>query len=141
VNKAPLRDTYIRDAFDGGNQVYYTVRSLTRSDILDEGPSSEEIVVDPFEFIPSPPRNIRYLAAVDRVYLFWEVPTEVRIKGFRIYRRTEGTDFILIGESLTPSFLDMDKPASKRDYRVTAVGPAKESLPAEIQGVVHVPER
>jgi hypothetical protein len=70
------------------------------------------------------------------VHLLWKEPPETWITGYRIYREISKEDgFILIGESQAPSFLDRESPLTKRNYRVTALGPSKEGPPAEIRDV------
>jgi len=142
VNKKPVKENSFRDNFDTVNPVYYTIRSVTEDDTRDEGPASEEIVVDPSEFIPSSPSDIQAVVTKQNVYLSWKEPPETWVTGYKVYReinRKEG--FVLIGETQTPAYLDKDRPSTKRSYRVTALGPSKEGPPVEIRNVVFVPFR
>jgi hypothetical protein len=140
VNKAPLSENFFKETFSPDRTVYYTVRSLTKNGVLAEGPASQEIVVDPHGLIPPVPQDIRYFAAPDRIYLYWKEPDASWITGFRIYRKFEAGEYALLAETQIPSFLDKDAPSKKRDYRIAAVGPAKEGPAAEINGVLFVPE-
>ena len=70
-------------------------------------------------------KNVSYLAVDDKVFLYWDTQ-ESWVNSFRIYRRTEGQDYLLIGETQTPVFVDNEPPLTKRDYRLHAVGPYKE---------------
>ncbi|MBE0425547.1 MAG: fibronectin type III domain-containing protein [Nitrospirae bacterium] len=140
VNKEPLKETSFRDAFDITRAVYYTVRSLRGSDIRDEGMASEEINIEPSEFIPSMPAGIQAIAREIDVYIIWQEPPETWISGYRIYRKTEADkDYTLIGETQVPAFIDNDKPLTFRNYRVSALGPVKEGPPAEIKNVIFTP--
>jgi fibronectin type 3 domain-containing protein len=139
VNKEPVQGTSFKDTFDFQKPVYYTVRSLTTSNIRDEGPASEEIKADPFDFVPSAPNGLQAIATKEAIYLLWKEPPETWVVAYRVYcemKKNEG--FILIGESITPSFIDKNNPFMKRNYRVTAMGPAREGPPAEISNIVYV---
>ncbi len=140
VNKTPLSGNTFRDIFIINKPVYYIIRSLTKNEWRDEGPPSEEVAIDPFAFVPPPPKDVRYFAAPDKVYLYWNEPDHMWITRFRVYRRIGGGDYVLIGETQIPTFLDAEKPSTKRDYRVSAVGPGKEGPGTEIMGVVFVAE-
>ena len=122
--------------------VYYTIRSITGDGVKYEGPASAELSVNPLEFVPSQPEKLRATATADSVYLIWNEPAETWITGYRVYRETnKKRGFVLIGESQIPAFIDKEKPSSKRSYRVTAVGPAKEGPPAEVRNVVYIKPR
>lgn len=140
VNSGPISESSFSDAFTLNKPVYYTVRSLRHSDIRDEGIPSGEVVVDPSELIPSLLKNCSYQTFPEKVYLFWDEPEESWVTRFRIYRRTEGQDYLLLGETQIPVFVDNEPPLTKRDYRVHAVGPAKEGPGVEIRNIVYTPE-
>ncbi len=135
VNNSPLSGSSFTDSFAVNKTVYYTVRSLQGSEIRDEGAPSKELMVDPAELVPAPLKNFRYHAASDSVFLSWDEPEELWITRFRIYRKTEGKDYLLIGETQIPVFVDKEPALTKRDYRLHAVGPAKEGPGIEIRGV------
>jgi hypothetical protein len=137
LNREPLKEPLFTDNFDIDKIVFYTVRSLLGGTIRDEGAASEEVRVDPFEFVPPSPEGLQAVATGENVYLLWKEPAETWIKGYRIYREINKKEgFILIGESQTPSFVDKEKPLTDRNYRVTALGPSKEGPPAEIENVI-----
>jgi hypothetical protein len=140
LNKSPISDNTFRDVFFIDRPVYYIVRSLRNTGWRDEGPSSEEVTINPSAFVPPPPEGVRYFATSDNVYLYWKEPDHLWITGFRVYRRIGKSDYVLIGETQIPVFLDAEKPSTKRDYRITALGPEKEGPGAEIRGVVFVPD-
>lgn len=142
VNKEPVKETSFRDNFDIKGPAYYTIRSLVGSDIRDEGAASEESEINPFEFIPSSPSGLQAVVKEENVYLRWKEAPETWVVGYKIYREINKKEgFIFIGETQTPAFLDKDKPSTKRNYRVTALGPSKEGPPAEIKDIVFIPYR
>ncbi len=142
LNKEPLKGTSLKDNLDTKRHVYYTIRSLVESDIRDEGSASEEIEIDPSEFIPSSPSDLQAVVTEENIYLIWREVPEMWLVGYMVYREiNEGEGFVLIGETQTPSFLDKDNPLRKRSYRITAIGPSKEGPPAEIRDIIFVPQR
>jgi hypothetical protein len=141
INKSPLSDNSFQDPFDINKTTYYTVRGLSKSEVRDEGPQSEELVINPSEFIPSIPKDFKYFISVDSVYLLWRESDETWITGYKIYRKIEGQDYVLIGRTQIPTFLDKEQAITKRDYRISAVGPVKEGPAAEIKGLIFVPEK
>lgn len=137
LNKSPLTETSFEDSFDIRKSVYYTVRSLLGGDLRDEGAPSEELMVDPSTFVPSSPQALEAVPTAEKVYLIWKEPPETWVSGYRVYRETNHKEgFSLIGETQTPSFIDKDRPATARNYRVRAIGPSKEGPPAEVTNVV-----
>ena len=138
VNREPLKELSFKDVFTVNKTVFYTIRSITGSDLRDEGSASMELIVNPAEFVPPAPEDLQAVPAQNNVYLIWKEPSETWVRGYKIYRETNKKQgFVLIGETQTPSFLDDEKPAAKRNYRVTALGPAKEGPPAEIRDVFY----
>ncbi|MEJ2682898.1 MAG: hypothetical protein P8Z71_00690 [Candidatus Sulfobium sp.] len=134
-NKAPLPENSFRDVFRIDRPVYYTVRSLRNAASEDEGSPSREITVNPFNLVPPAPLDLGYFAAPGKVFLYWKEPRERWITGYRIYRRTRGEEYELIGQTQVPTFIDRDKSLTERDYRVNAVGPSKEGPGVEVKGV------
>ncbi|MFZ5906950.1 MAG: hypothetical protein ACOYVJ_06020 [Nitrospirota bacterium] len=137
-NPEPLKENSYRDVFDLNMAVFYTIHSVRGNGILYEGPASQEIRIDPADFVPSPPSNLQAVPSGEQVYLIWKEPPETWIQGYKIYRETDRKKgFTLIGETQIPSFTDKEKPTTKRHYRVTALGPVQESTPAEIRNIVY----
>ena len=141
INPKPLSVPVFKDTFSANNVFHYTVRSLTGSSIRDEGTVSEELTVDAADLVPSMPLNLQAFPAPDKVFLLWTERDEFWVTGFNVYRKTDNNDFVLIGKTQTPTFLDPEAPTSKRDYRVAAVGTAKEGPAAEIKNIIFVPQR
>ena len=138
VNREPLKELSLKDVFTVNKSVFYTIRSLTGSVIRDEGPASVELMVNPEEFVPPAPGNLQAVPTQSNVYLIWKESPMTWVRGYRIYRETNKKQgFVSIGETQTPSFLDSEKATTKRNYRVTALGPAKEGPPAEIRNVFY----
>ena len=140
-NSSPLTEPVFRDSFSVNSVAYYTVRRLKDSAVRNEGPASAELAADPADLVPSKPENFEAYAAADRVFLYWHEFDEIWVTGFRVYRKMGDGDYALIGRTQIPTFLDPEAPATKRSYRVTAVGPAKEGPAAEIRDVMHIPQR
>ncbi len=139
INKEPLKENSFIDSLNVQKTVYYTIRSLTASSSRDEGPPSDEIKVDPMEFIPSKIQVIHAIVTENYIYLLWKESPERWIKGYNIYRKKDGEKtYTFIGNTQIPAFRDRDKTSFKRNYRITAVGPGKEGPPADIQNVMFV---
>jgi hypothetical protein len=141
ANQAPLSEPLFRDNLSVNRIVYYTVRSLTGSEIRDEGDASEELAVDPADLVPPRPESIQAYPSPDRIVLSWSEVSETWVTGYRVYRKTGGSGYVLIGTTQIPTFVDIDDAAVGRDYRVAAVGPATEGPAAEITNVVYIPQR
>ena len=138
ANIGPLRETHFKDTFNVTKPVHYTIRSLSGSDIRDEGPASKEIVIDASGFIPPAPVGLQTVITKEAIYLLWKEPVETWTTGYRVYREISKEEgYVFIAESQTPSFLDKDTSLKKRSYRVTVMGPVKEGPPAEIRDVVY----
>jgi fibronectin type 3 domain-containing protein len=138
VNKEPLKGLSLKNVFTVSKTVFYTIRSITGNVIRDEGPASVELIVNPEEFVPPAPEDLQAVPTQSNVYLVWKESAATWVRGYRIYRETNKQEgFIAIGETQTPSFLDSGKPDTKRNYRVTALGPAKEGPPAEIKDIFY----
>lgn len=141
VNRAPLTEALFTDKLNTQRAVYYTVRGLGSGPLRDEGPASSVLAVDPADLVPGVPRNFQFLASEDKVFLSWEAPPEPWLKGFRIYRRTQGGEYRAIGETQVPTFIDTESPKTKRDYRVHALGPVNEGPGIEAKNVSYTPQR
>lgn len=137
INSSPISDTHFADSLPDNATVYYTVRSLYGGALRDESAPSQECVIEPSRFVPQPPKNFKYHAAPDMVFLYWDEPKESWVTRFRIYRKTSGEEFQLIGETMLPVFVDQEPALTARDYRLQAVGPAKEGPGSEITGVIY----
>lgn len=89
--------------------------------------------------VPDPPAGLAALYTQNGVILVWD---EAESRGVRLYRiyRSNGDDYRLVGDSVSPVFTDRDvKQGMRYFYRVTAVG-GLESLPSkEIYILTEVP--
>ena len=142
LNKKPVKESLYKDAFDPSKIVYYTVRSVSGDEVHYESTASEELQVSPSELIPSSPSNLQAVATKDSVVLVWSEPRETWVTGYKVYRETNKKEgFVFLGETPVPSFTDNDRPSSKRNYRVTAIGPVKEGPPAEVKNVIYIKPR
>lgn len=113
--------------------VHYIIKSLTITDIINEGQASERISIGPEDYIPSPPTELVIVVSDNKVFLLWKEPPERWVKGYRIYRRSEVEKvFRLIGESSIPGFADSNLNGligKKLYYMIKALGPSTESKP------------
>ena len=141
LNPAPLAEPLFRDVFSVNKIARYTVRSLTGSEVRDEGQASEELVLNPAVLVPPRPENLQAFPSPDSVYLTWSEFSESWVTGYRVYRKTGNTDYVLIGQTQIPTFVDREPSVIGRDYKIAAVGPEKEGPAAEIRNVVYIPQR
>jgi len=142
VNTEPIKETSFRDSFDITKPVYYTIRSLRGGDIWDEGAASEELEINSSDFVPPSPEGLQAVPTEKGIQMIWEEVPETWIIGYRVYREIDEKEgYVLIGEIQTPAFMDIENPLMKRNYRVTALGPTKESTPSEIRDIVFIPYR
>lgn len=136
INAEPIKTTLYSDAFELTKPVYYTIRSLLNNEYRDEGPASDEIEVNPAGFVPSRPEGLQAIFAGDKVVIAWKENPETWVKKYRVYRKTnESEGFKPAGEPATPAFTDREKTGTKHVYKITAIGPSKES---EFSGAVAV---
>jgi hypothetical protein len=139
LNKQPVKVNSYKDSFDPNKTVYYTVRTCSGDEVRYESAASEELEINPSELIPSSPSNLQAVVSKESVVLVWNEPDETWVKGYKIYRETDKKKgFVFIGEISVPSFTDTDKPLTKRNYRVTAIGPVKEGPAAEIKNIIYI---
>jgi hypothetical protein len=138
LNSKPLSENSFTDILDVNKPVFYVVRSLHAAEGRSEGVPSAELSVLPSELVPAPPENVRYYPASGRLFLSWDDPKEPWVTGFRVYRRIEGKEYELLGETQIPTFIDPNPVSAKSDYRINAVGPSKEGPGTEIRGISHI---
>lgn len=142
LNAEPIKGTSFKDSFDIRKTVFYTIRGMRGGVARDEGPPSKEIEVNPSQFVPAPPGGLQAIATEEGVQLIWKESPETWVRCYRVYRKKDkDRGFVFIGETAVPAYLDREKPTTKRNYRVTALGPSKEGVGAEMSGVVVVPYR
>lgn len=135
INESPLSENSFTDALNLGSPVSYAVRSSTGSSIRNEGALSSEMMFDPTDLVPLPPRNIRHFASPEGIYLIWDESVEPWVTVYRIYRRMEDEQFRLLGETSIPTFIDRERLLISRDYRISAAGPVAEGNFAEIKNI------
>lgn len=127
-NAAPLDENRLRDRVNAAGTVYYSVRAFRRTLLRDEGPLSQELRVDPSEFMPAAPAGLQFVHSDMAVFLLWRENTESWLKGYRVYRKGSAEpEAAVIGFSTTPAFRDAEPLATEARYCVSAQGPAAES--------------
>ncbi|HMK43525.1 MAG TPA: fibronectin type III domain-containing protein [Dissulfurispiraceae bacterium] len=124
VNSTPLPETKLREVVSPLGTVYYCVRSLYATPLLDEGFASAEVAVEPYQYVPGRVEDLRGIATPRGVQLVWRERPEQWVKQYRVYRKdVRSTALSLIGESAVPAFLDMTPSGEAASYTVEAVGP------------------
>jgi hypothetical protein len=79
---------------------------------------------------PEPPSGLKGIYIRDGILLSWNEVRGQKVKFYRVYR-SNGANFLSIGETVTPAFTDKNiVPSMKYYYKVIAVGDI-ESLPSE----------
>jgi hypothetical protein len=118
---APLNDSLLQRpefedrSFEFGKTYYYSVSIVgSRENPYAESRPSEPAVVTPRDtFPPGAPVNLNAVAEGGVVILLWSAPSATDIAGYRIYRRVEGAERVL----LEPELLNE---LSYRDSKVEA---------------------
>jgi predicted small lipoprotein YifL len=133
LNDVPVTtDSYV-DIFSPDRPVYYVIRSVEmKGDSQNESRPSPEVTVDPSELVPGPPGDATCDVHEERTYLMWRAPSQQWVRGFRVYRATEGENYELVGRTDIPAYVDKDVRPGKTSYRITAVGPVREGPPAQV---------
>lgn len=120
----PLDTPFFRDAANPASTVYYCVRSLYATEILDEGFPSSDHAVAPGLYIPGRVTELRGIAAEQGVQLIWGERPEHWVKTYRVYRKLKNeNEFHMIGETMIPAYLDDAPDNAAVLYAVEAVGP------------------
>lgn len=136
MNPAPVCATAFADnALVPDRSVFYRIRALHNTPVKDEGYFSEEIEVNPSDFVPAAPTDPRVVRTDDKVFFMWKESSESWVKGYRVYRKIEGEqDIILLGEVKIPTFAT-ERIGKKATYKIRAAGPERESdsLVVEVQ--------
>lgn len=129
-NKLPVCEGLFKDSVVVTGPVYYTIRALHNTDIWDEGYVSKELEINPADFIPAVPSDLRVVAGDSRIYLIWKESAESWVSGYRVYRKAHGdAEFKLLGEVKMPAYTDTDMKgiANKKVwYGIRALGPVRE---------------
>ncbi len=135
ANREPITSTEFIDNPYMAKPVFYTVRAFTGGLERHEGAKSGEVEIRPEDFVPSPPEGLKAVLTGGKVLLAWEESPEVWVRAYRVYRALGGEDFVLVGESRTPTFIDGEVLEGRVSYKVKALGPA---LEGPLSGAVSV---
>ena len=130
LNATPLEKPFFKDGVNVGQTVFYSVRSLVHTTIMNEGATSECLEVDPQSFLPVHPSDVRFVRTEGKLYVSWKENPETWIKGYRVYRKKGQGQFIPAADVPIPLFVDEEPIEVPTSYYVTAIGPAKESSPS-----------
>lgn len=135
VNVKPIEETVFKDVVNATQPVFYSIRSIVRTTIINEGAPSECLEVNPQSFLPSNPLDVRFVKTEDKLYLSWKENPETWLKGYRVYEKKGTGQFIPVAEVPIPLFVDEQPINTRIFFYVTAVGPLKESSPSETVSV------
>ncbi|MGO9379769.1 MAG: hypothetical protein ACLP29_14650 [Dissulfurispiraceae bacterium] len=133
LNAKPLEKPYFKDAVNASQTVFYSVKSLVRTSIINEGAESECLEVNPQSFLPSIPADVRFVRTAGKLYLSWKGNPETWLKGYRVYRKKGTGQFMPVGDVQMPLFVDEEPINLPTSYYITALGPVKESSPSKIE--------
>ncbi len=136
LNDKPIESNSIRVPVDlhkgePNKKAYFSIRPTIRQGITHTGRASKVIAVSPEDFVPSSPLFIDTTINNGRVYLNWQEAPETWVRGYRVYRRDAEGNFVVVGETQTPFFTEHIGKVQMVHYRVTSLGPSRESLPSE----------
>ena len=140
LNLAPIPDrTYVDTKFRYGETYRYSVRALLAPPPpLRESAPCAEVGVRPLDvYSPKAPTGLAAAVEGQTIKLYWFPNSEPDLRGYRVYRRREGEEFLLIGEvdAAETSFADSTAARGVRyHYAVTAVDgatPPNESARSE----------
>ena len=130
LNATPLEQPFFKDGVNAGQPVFYSVRSLLHTTIVNEGAPSECLEVDPQSFMPVHPSDVRFVRTEGKLYVSWKENPETWIKGYRVYRKKGQGQFIHAADVPIPLFVDEEPINVLTSYYITALGPVKESSPS-----------
>jgi hypothetical protein len=138
--------TRLRDTAFGMDETYvYRVRAIAGTAAGEvEGPLSEAVSITPHDiFAPEKPAGLRAVATETSVELSWEQNAEPDLAGYRVRRRQQGSEPVVLNEALleSPSYSDHEVARGLQySYEITAVDDeGNESTPSEAIAV-RVPE-
>ena len=130
LNATPLEKPFFKEGVNAGQPVFYSIRSLVRTTIINEGAPSECLEVDPQSFLPVHPSDVRFVRTEGNLYISWKENAETWIKGYRVYRKKGQGQFMPVADVLIPLFVDEEPINVLTSYYITALGPVKESSPS-----------
>ncbi len=133
INDSPLETSSFKVPVPTERPAYYTIRPIVNTGFAQIGPPSVAIVVNPADFVPSTPRIINTATNDGRVFIFWEESPERWVRGYRVYKKTSSGEFKPVSVVNTPVFTEQSSNEREVSYRVSSIGPVRESLPVEVK--------
>ncbi|MBI1950090.1 MAG: hypothetical protein HYS34_01850 [Acidobacteria bacterium] len=142
LNIVPIAErSYVDTSFQYGETYRYSVRSLPAPPppLRESAPGGETEVRPLDTYAPGAPTGLAATVEGALIKLYWFPNGEADLRGYRVYRRTGGGEFELVGEvgAAETSFADATAGKGVRyDYAVTAVdgaAPPNESPRSEAQ--------
>lgn len=133
----PDRASFRDSTFQSGETYAYRVHAIAGTAAGEaEGRSSETAAITPRDvFAPGKPAGLRAVATETSVELSWEQNAEPDLKGYRVRRRQQGAEPVVLTEALLESASYSDREVARGQeyaYEVIAVdGNGNESEPSE----------
>jgi hypothetical protein len=128
---------YVDGAAQWATTYAYAVQARTES--AESLVATAQTVSHPDEFPPAVPSGLAGVAGVDAIELSWERDKEADLKGYFVYRSSDGTSFQKTGDLLIlPAYSDHAVEHGKKYwYRVSAIDQAgNESAPSAATSIV-----
>ncbi|MDA8174039.1 MAG: hypothetical protein M0018_05550 [Nitrospiraceae bacterium] len=127
VTPAPVQETCFTDMPEPRQIVTYKIVSFINGPVPCEGDAAS-VSITPGDYVPSKAAQPQGAVISNGVMLVWAPNPETWVQGYRVYKETNGA-FRPVGNRTIPSFLDLGSRSGR--YRVTALGPVKESPPSD----------
>lgn len=123
----PIKETWFVDKdVQNGREYFYQVQAQHMyNDSMIPGGLSKTISAIPSDITPpSPPDLLSFVQVGNGVKILWDSVSAIDLAGYKIYRRTDGTSWIVIGETSAGAFSYVDKKIPEGDgvwyYSVTS---------------------
>jgi len=122
-----IKETQFVDSnVQNGREYFYQVQAQHKyNDSMIPGGLSKTISAVPSDITPpSPPDLLSLVLVSNGVKILWDSVSSIDLAGYRIYRRTDETSWIVIGETSAGAFSYVDKKISEGEgvwhYKVTS---------------------
>jgi hypothetical protein len=118
------QNSYVDKTAEYGKEYEYVVQAIENG--AESEVSTPVTILNKDIFPPAPPAGLNAVPGIGSIELVWERNTESDLRGYRIYRASEGGDFSVLAEFIdTPRYSDRQIDAGKKyRYAVTALDQA-----------------
>lgn len=124
---SPIKETrFVDQNARNGREYFYQVQTQhIYNDSMIPGGLSKTISAVPSDITPpSPPDLLSFVLVSNGVKILWDSVSAIDLAGYKIYRRTEETSWIVIGETSAGAFSYVDKKIPEKEgvwhYSVTS---------------------